>query len=70
MISGLSQLVCRAKSNPKVIAIAAADDPVVLSAAKEAAQEGIASFILFGSQGKIEEIINEMDFAENLSIVD
>ncbi|WP_292596668.1 bifunctional enoyl-CoA hydratase/phosphate acetyltransferase [Mesotoga sp. UBA6090] len=70
MISSLSQLVCRAKSNPKVIAIAAADDPVVLSAAKEAAQQGIASFILFGSQGKIEEIINEMDFAENLSIVD
>lgn len=70
MITSLAQLIDRAKVNPGVIAVAAAEDPVVLSAAKEAADEGIASFILFGDKNKIEAISEEIGFHEKLSVVD
>jgi phosphate butyryltransferase len=69
VIPHLSQLIDQAKNNPKTVAIAAAEDSIVLAAAKEAAEHGIASFILFGQKKKIEEINNELGFSEGFTIV-
>jgi len=51
----LHQLVREA--TPKTVALVAAEDPVLIEAATQAQQEGLAHFILFGNSRKIQSLI-------------
>ena len=51
----LHQLV--QSSKPKRVALAAAEDPILIQAASRAQQEGLAQFLLFGNLRKIESLI-------------
>lgn len=62
-VKELCELVERAKGKKKIVAIAAADDDIVLRAAEKAYQLGIAEFILFGKESKIRSIAKENGIA-------
>jgi phosphate butyryltransferase len=58
MISSFKSLHDLVKgSTPKRVALAAAEDPVLLQAAGRAQQEGLAQFLLYGNARKIESLI-------------
>ena len=60
----------RAKSDPKLLVFAEADHLPVLKAAQIAHDEGIALPILLGDHEKIEALKAEIDFNENVPIID
>jgi len=69
MISSFNELHQMVKdSQPKRVALVAAEDPVLIEAAKRAQEEGLARFILFGNSRKIESL-NPPD-ASSFEIVD
>ena len=63
-------LMNRAKSDPKKIVFAEADQLDVLKAAQIACEEGIAHPILLGSREKIEKLKKELEFDADVPIVD
>jgi len=60
----------QAKKDPKTVVYPEADLPEVLKAAYVAYEEGIAKPILLGNKGTIEEIKKELEYAEDLPIID
>ena len=63
MISNLSELIEKAKkTNPKVIAVAAAEDDAVLKAIKKAVDDKIIIPILVGDESNIREIAGSVGF--------
>jgi malate dehydrogenase (oxaloacetate-decarboxylating)(NADP+) len=60
----------RAKSNPKRVVFAEADQLTVLKAAQIAHDEGIATPILLGRKDKIEALMQEIEFEAEVSIID
>jgi len=63
-------LMSRAKSNPKKIIFAEADQLDVLKAAQIAYEEGIAQPILLGNKEIIEELKKELEFEAKIEIID
>ncbi|HKL36704.1 MAG TPA: NADP-dependent malic enzyme [Salegentibacter sp.] len=63
-------LLNRAKMNPKRIVFAEADHLDVLKAAQIVHDEGVAIPILLGRRGVIEELMKEIDFNEDVAIID
>jgi len=63
-------LLNRAKMNPKRIVFAEADHLDVLKAAQIVHDEGVAIPILLGRRGVIEELMQEIDFNEDVAIID
>jgi malate dehydrogenase (oxaloacetate-decarboxylating)(NADP+) len=62
-------LMNRAKTNPKRLVFAEADQLDVLKAAQITHEEGIAIPILLGRKDVIQELMNEIDFDENSVII-
>ncbi|MGY3714176.1 phosphate butyryltransferase [Sutcliffiella cohnii] len=55
----LAQLINKAtQMTPKVVAVAAAEDSEVMVAVSEAVKKGLASFLLFGDEDKIVELLS------------
>ncbi|NNC46608.1 MAG: NADP-dependent malic enzyme [Winogradskyella sp.] len=63
-------LLNRAKTNPKKVVYAEADSLDVLKAAQIVHDEGIAHPILLGRKEVIEELMKELDFDADISIID
>lgn len=63
-------LTNRAKSDPKTVIFAEADQLSVLKAAQIAFDEGIAIPILLGDKTVIKTLMNEIQFHEEISIID
>ncbi|GGD19110.1 NADP-dependent malic enzyme [Hyunsoonleella pacifica] len=63
-------LLSRAKLNPKRVVYAEADQLAVLKAAQIAHEEGIAIPILLGRRETIEELMKQIDFEADITIVD
>jgi phosphate butyryltransferase len=62
-IRTLEALVPLARGKKKVVAVAAAEDDIVLKAAQKAYELGIADFILFGNTNKIRSIAKEQQIS-------
>ena len=60
----------RAKSNPKRVVFAEADQLDVLKAAQIVYEEGIANPILLGNKKQIEHLKNELEFYADVPIID
>ena len=60
----------RAKLNPKRVVFAEADQLNVLKAAQIAFEEGIATPILLGRRDEIERLMEELEFEEEILIID
>ena len=60
----------RAKLNPKRVVFAEADQLNVLKAAQIALEEGIATPILLGRRDEIERLMEELEFDEEVLIID
>jgi len=60
----------QAKKDPKTVVYPEADLPEVLKAAYIAYEEGIAKPILLGNKEAIEEIKKELDYIEDLPVID
>jgi len=60
----------RAKLNPKRVVFAEADQINVLKAAQIALEEGIATPILLGRRDAIERLMEELEFVEDVLIID
>ncbi len=70
-MKNLDELVKAVKSRPKnTIAIAAAEDPVILSTVWEAERMGLADFILVGDKKEIDRAAKELDLDMALEIID
>ena len=63
-------LMNRAKSNPKKIVFAEADELDVLKAAQISYEEGIASPILLGNRATIKHLMKELEFDADVPIID
>ncbi|MDC8005806.1 NADP-dependent malic enzyme [Aureisphaera galaxeae] len=63
-------LMDRARTNPKKIVFAEADHLDVLKAAQIVHEEGVAIPILLGRKAVIEELMRELDFEEEMEILD
>ena len=63
-------LMNRAKSNPKKIVFAEADELDVLKAAQITYEEGIASPILLGHRATIKHLMKELEFDADVPIID
>ncbi len=63
-------LMNRAKSNPKKIVFAEADELDVLKAAQISYEEGIASPILLGNRTTIKHLMKELEFDADVPIID
>ena len=63
-------LLNRAKLNPKRVVFAEADQLAVLKAAQIVYEEGIAVPILLGRKETIEELMKEIDFDADITIID
>ncbi|ACR80841.1 MULTISPECIES: bifunctional enoyl-CoA hydratase/phosphate acetyltransferase [Kosmotoga] len=68
-IRTLSEIVERVRGRKGIVAVAVAEDVVVLKAIKAAVNEEIAEFLLFGNQRKIEEIAGEIGLDHGYKIV-
>ncbi|MFK5958069.1 MAG: NADP-dependent malic enzyme [Lutibacter sp.] len=66
----MRMLMSRAKSDPKTIIFAEADHLSVLKAAQIVYDEGLGIPILLGDKGIIQELMEEINFDANLSIID
>jgi len=60
----------RAKLNPKRVVFAEADQLSVLKAAQIVLEEGVASPILLGRRDEIERLMEELEFVEDVLIID
>ena len=60
----------QAKKDPKTVVFPEADLPEVLKAAYTAHEEGLAKPILLGNKETIEEVKKELEYSENLPIID
>ena len=60
----------RAKLNPKRVVFAEADQLNVLKAAQIALEEGVATPILLGRRDEIERLMEELEFNEEVQIID
>lgn len=70
MIKNMQELLTLAKKNPRIVAVAAAEDEHVLQAVVEARKIGIASFVLTGDQNKIIPMLRELgEKSENYAIL-
>lgn len=56
----LTELLDLARMNKKTVAVAVAEDEVVLKAVKSAIDEKIANFLLYGDSGKIEKLSDKI----------
>ncbi|MBX2827747.1 MAG: NADP-dependent malic enzyme [Flavobacteriaceae bacterium] len=63
-------LTDRARTNPKKIVFAEADHLDVLKAAQIVHEEGVAIPVLLGRKAVIEELMKELDFEEEMEILD
>ncbi len=63
-------LTDRARTNPKKVVFAEADHLDVLKAAQIVHEEGVAIPILLGRKAVIEELMQELDFEEEMEIID
>jgi malate dehydrogenase (oxaloacetate-decarboxylating)(NADP+) len=63
-------LLNRAKTNPKRVVFAEADQLTVLKAAQIAYDEGIAKPILLGRKDAIEKLMEEIEFDADVTIID
>ncbi|MEZ4777815.1 MAG: NADP-dependent malic enzyme [Flavobacteriaceae bacterium] len=63
-------LLDRARSNPKRVVFAEADHLDVLKAAQIVFEEGVATPILLGRKDVIKELMTELDFEEDIEIID
>lgn len=63
-------LMDRAKSNPKRVVFAEGDHLDVLKAAQIVFEEGLATPILLGRKEVIKELMKELDFEEDIEIID
>ncbi|MCB0456307.1 MAG: NADP-dependent malic enzyme [Flavobacteriaceae bacterium] len=63
-------LLDRARSNPKRVVFAEADHLDVLKAAQIVFEEGVATPILLGRKDVIKELMAELDFEEDIEIID
>ena len=63
-------LLDRARSNPKRVVFAEADHLDVLKAAQIVFEEGVATPILLGRKEVIMELMTELDFEEEIEIID
>ncbi|WP_203256402.1 NADP-dependent malic enzyme [Hyunsoonleella ulvae] len=63
-------LLSRAKLNPKRVVYAEADQLAVLKAAQIAHEEGIAIPILLGRKETIQDLMKEIDFEADVTIID
>ncbi len=63
-------LMDRARTNPKKVVFAEADHLDVLKAAQIAHEEGLAIPVLLGRKAVIEELMKELDFEEEVEIID
>lgn len=59
LITSLKEILSLAKGEKKIIAVAAAEDKDVLVSLTEAERHGLASFLLFGREIRIREILEE-----------
>ncbi|WP_456375998.1 NADP-dependent malic enzyme [Lutibacter sp.] len=66
----MRRLMARAKSNPKSIIFAEADHLHVLKAAQIIHDEGVGNPILMGDKTIIQELMKEISFDSNVSIID
>ncbi len=68
----INELLDKAKNlGTKIVAVAAADDDVVLRAVEMARKEGIINALLFGNVSKIEEAANKADVdLSNYQVID
>ena len=66
----LPRLLRRAKTNPKRVVFAEADQLDVLKAAQICFEEGIAHPILLGREDKIRELMQELEFDADIPIID
>lgn len=57
MLSSFDALLKNAAENPKIISVAAAEDPHVIEAVLEAKKRGIADFVLTGDEAEIVKLI-------------
>lgn len=70
MITSFEQLFNELRDKPKPrIALAAAEDEVLLYAADRAQNQGLASFILIGNSDKIEEMIRQYDIESHFEVI-
>lgn len=65
----LSELLDLARKNSKIVAVAAAEDEIVLKAVKEAVNEEIADFILFGDETKINNLLDKIRLDKGYKII-
>ena len=71
MLKNLDELMQSVRSRPKnTIAIAAAEDPVILSTVFEAERMGLADFILIGDKKEIESAAKSNDIPVAWEIID
>ena len=66
----IRMLMSKAKSNPKTIIFAEADHLHVLKAAQIIHEEGVGIPILMGDKAVIEELMKEINFEGNITIID
>ncbi|HFX17676.1 MAG TPA: NADP-dependent malic enzyme, partial [Flavobacteriales bacterium] len=66
----IRMLTNQAKKDPKTVVYPEADLPEVLKAAYTAYEEGVAKPILLGNKETIEELKNELEYLDNLPIID
>ncbi|AKI98159.1 bifunctional enoyl-CoA hydratase/phosphate acetyltransferase [Kosmotoga pacifica] len=69
MIDKLSQLFDIAKGSDKKIAVAAAEDEIVLKAVKEAIERDLAEFVLFGDATELKKLCTNVGLSEGFKIV-
>ena len=70
MITSFDQLIASLSDKPKRrIALAAAEDEVLLHAADQAQHQGLASFILIGNSDKIDEMLRDHDIESQFEVI-
>ncbi|TYB87245.1 MAG: bifunctional enoyl-CoA hydratase/phosphate acetyltransferase [Kosmotoga sp.] len=69
MIKTLNDILNESKKFHSKVAVAVAEDRAVLKACKNAINENIAEFILFGNEKSLKTLTNELDMKEGFKIV-
>ncbi len=69
MISRLSELLVGARAAGARIAVAGAADKVVLRAVKDAVEDEIAEFALYGDREEVHRLLDEIDLREGFEII-
>ncbi|RKX50661.1 MAG: phosphate butyryltransferase [Thermotogae bacterium] len=69
MIKNLSSLLNLAQGSKKKVAVAVAEDEVVLKAVKAAIDNKLAEFLLFGNRSELEGMCSEIGLTEGIEII-